>query len=476
VRAADGTLTIRDVPIFVECQRGDHDFDVTWIKSAVSQAMQAELEGYYPPLHVKHHGGGALTDPVRAAGYFRITGTRRITFKGEPKVAVMADLVITDPSVGVDVLQKRLPYRSVEIFDAEKPQLNSLALLDHEAPYLELPMLVIGSVLDNSQVATFKSEQHDWPSNPMLAEPVFFQRGKGGTVLFADEEKADKKDEKAADAPPKKTAPPDKEGGDTGSGAGVPAPGEGKDEQPMDATSGPAATVVQMIEDGTLTIADLAAITAAIDAIRRKAATSANPDSLSGPAKAAVPGGESMSAMDPNKKTEVPSPVEKKDDAGVVVQMAALQGEVTALKAQATERDKLQQRKDDVADALKRLEGRPLGAEPEKMLTKFHADHGAAAFKAYVDGMVTTFAAVPRDMTGDAARFSGSSPANASPAALEYTEFGTEAVEKAANFAREWQIQNERGYTRTSEERYVAINMATLDKRFIIKKKQAVAG
>jgi hypothetical protein len=478
VRAADGTLTIRDVPIFVECKRGDHDFDVTWIKAAVDCAMQAELEGYYPPLHVKHHDKIALTDPVRAAGYFRITGTKRIVFKGEPKIAVLADLVITDATVGVDVLQKRLPYRSVEIFNADKPQLNSLALLDHEAPYLELPMLMVSSIIDNVQVATFKSEQRDWPAELSPTEPVFFAREKGGAIVFEDEpkaDKADKTDKKDEGTPPKKTQPPAKEGGDSGSGAGVPAPGEGKDEQPMDATSGPAATVVQMIEDGTLTIADLAAITAAIDAIRRKAATSANPDSLSGPAKAAVPGGESMSAMEPNKKTDVSTPADKKDETSVV-QMAALQGEVAALKAQGIERDKLQQRKDDVADALKRLDGRPLGAEPEKTLTKFHAEHGAAAFKAYVDSMVTTFAAVPRERGSDAANFAGGMPANASPAALEYTEFGTEAVEKATNFAREWQIQNEKGFVRTSEERYIAINMAGVDKRFVIKKKVAVTG
>lgn len=482
VRAADGTLTIRDVPIFVECKRGDHDFDVTWIKSAVSQAMQAELEGYYPPLHVKHHVV-ALNDPVRAAGYFRITGTKRITFKGEPKVAVLADLVVTDPAVGIDILSKRLPYRSVEIFDAKKPQLNSLALLDHEAPFLELPMLSVSSVLDHSQVATFQSEQHEWPSSPLLAEPVFFQRGKGGAIMFADDAKADeKKDDTKDDAKddkdggtPKKTQPPAKEGGDSGSGAGLPAPGEGKDDQPMDATSGPAATVVQMIEDGTLTIADLAAITAAIDAIRRKASSSANPDSLSGPAKAAVPGGESMSAMDPIKKTDVPVPADKQGDT-INVRMAAQEGEIVALKAQMTERDKVQQRKDDVADALKRLDGRPLGAEPEKMLIKFHADHGAPAFKAYVDRMVETFAAVPRDRTGDAANFAGGTPADASSAALEYTEFGTEAVTKATNFAREWAIQHEKGWTRMSEERYLAINMAMSDKRFVIKKKAAVTG
>ena len=39
----DGVLVIHNVPIFVECQRGEHNFDKNWISQAVAKAMQATI-------------------------------------------------------------------------------------------------------------------------------------------------------------------------------------------------------------------------------------------------------------------------------------------------------------------------------------------------------------------------------------------------------------------------------------------------
>lgn len=170
-RDAQGILTIHRVPIFVECSRDEHQFDASWISQAVNRANRAAAEGYFPPLHIRHHEAG---QEVRPAGYFKIVGTSPIQFKGAMRVAVLADLVVTDPAVQDEVLAKRLPYRSVEIFDADEPNLDSLALLDHEAPYLELPMLMVSQVDQSAR------------GEPALAFQRLSKRGRGVDQVLCD--------------------------------------------------------------------------------------------------------------------------------------------------------------------------------------------------------------------------------------------------------------------------------------------------
>ena len=140
-------LIVHRVPIFCECERPDHDisFDRDWIGQAVEAAKRGESEGYLPPLHVVHHGSG---EPVRRAGMFRVTGTGSIQLHGTPRLAIFADLIVTDPAAIEDVLAGRLPYRSVEIFKRDVAKIDTLALLEHEAPYLELPLLMISKLRD----------------------------------------------------------------------------------------------------------------------------------------------------------------------------------------------------------------------------------------------------------------------------------------------------------------------------------------
>lgn len=436
-RAEDGTLTIHRVPIFVECTRGDFVADAEWLSKAVAHARQSELEGYYAPLHVRHHDGES---DVRAAGYFRVLGTEPITFKGRRRLAILADLVVTCPMVQEEVLSKRLPYRSVEIFNVEQPAIDSLALLDHEAPYLELPMLMVGAIEgegalrgDNAPAFAYAKIPNPWAESRKLDEaPVVacFRRGNAAHLFFEGTDDMTK--------PTNDDAKPD------GAATGV-KPDDATDPKAVQMADGPDGggdgegdgeggisvdAIVKAIADGSISVADMDKILEAIEAQRGGAA----PEADDTPAPAAAPGGEAMSKRE-----------------------AELSGRVLALEARDKARSETERRKSDVAAAMKRLEGRPLGADLETKLETFHKAHGAEAFAAHVDSIAKTFATFSG---GDRNADDFASQNRGAPeVAMKFQKDGAEAVERATRFAREHAELVSRGLTRMSVERYVEINM-----------------
>jgi hypothetical protein len=464
-RSSDGTLTIHDVPIFVTCKRGEKDFDTDWIHAAVDKAKQSEREGYMPPLHIRHHEPEtAATNAVRAAGYFHITGTQTITFKGRQRLAVMADLIITDPKVQEEVLAKRLPYRSVEIFDVNEPAIDGLALLDHEAPFLELPMLMVSEVgRDASRGVTHGTFRASWLVDAQLQDsPVVacFRRGDHAYMLFREEPMADKTKTKAKAKPEPKTETrsddkdtvtvfadddgekkDDKKPFEKGEGGGDDKGGDGEEEGGNGYGDEQIAAIVQAIQSGAISVRDQQTIMAALQGQQQQMQPQQQ-QPMGAPAP--VPGQQVM----------------KKETDDVGERFAALKGENDGLKARLDEVEALQRRKDQVAEAMKRLEDRPLGADLETKLVAFHKEHGAKAFATYVDHLAQAVGVLPGD-NGKGEAFKGQS-ANVPEVAMRYQDAGTDAAEKAATFCREWTELRERGLTRQSEERYVEINMARL--------------
>ena len=451
-RNAKGHLVIENVPIFVECKRGETNFSDEWIAAAVRKAKQAELEGYMPPLHIRHHEAGA---DVASAGYFRIRGASVITFKGKTRTAVFADLVVTHPGVELDVLAARLPYRSVEIFDVDDPAINSLALLDHEPPYLELPMLMVDEPAEMPRAegelavptsgtlvrvadATFR--------NPWQAEGyakgeqvvACFRRGHSAHLFLEDTDsmsvkknttpaaKPTHKAAKFADdkEPEEKMADDEKDGEDMAEGEG------GLD---VDA-------VCSAISDGSITVAQMEQIKAAIVAqMSEVGAEEEEPEEAPAAAPAPTPG----EAMKNTPKTSA--------------QFAALHGKIDAQAAKIEAMEREASRKVAVADALTRLEGRALGSDPEAKFAKRFDELGAEGFKLYVDDFAATFG-VLSGADGKASAFASQSR-NIPEAALAYTEQGTEAVEKATKFAAEHTELSDHRLTRTSVDAYVRSNM-----------------
>jgi hypothetical protein len=199
--------------------------------------------------------------------------------------------------------------------------------------------------------------------------------------------------------------------------------------------------VVKAIKDGSISVADMDAIMAAIEEQKSTATSEETPEDEAAPA--AMPGVESM---------------KDNSDKELLKTVAHLKGENEALKGRLDEMDAEAKRKADVAEALKLLEGRPLGADVEEKLVAFHTKHGAEAFQDYVASMTKTFAQVPRNGDTALANFA-SHTAGVPSIAMKYQTHGTEAVGFAAGFAAQWDQLKARGHVRVDKKRYVDLHM-----------------
>lgn len=140
---ADGTWNVRGVPVFAEHERFGHSFDAAWISNAVSRATELYSDGYLAPLHVGHHP----SLKVERAGWFKPTRVETRAFAGRPPVAVMfADLLSVPANVYSRLRAGGLPYCSVEVLREgfDEPEIKSLALLEHEAPFFAFPLITVG--------------------------------------------------------------------------------------------------------------------------------------------------------------------------------------------------------------------------------------------------------------------------------------------------------------------------------------------
>ena len=193
-QAKDGTWTIFEVPVFAVHvdKRGGKPlaFTLDWLKAALEKGKTRHAEGYYPPLHISHHGAEG---EVEAAGKIRFTEIRPHAHGGEKIPTLFADLVGVRPDVYQRIRKGELSYRSVEILDVDSPEIDSLALLDSEVPYFRFPLLKIGSE---------KRAQR----SPALA---YSAAGRRASVLFSfegpdmkKEEELDQEPEMVEESPP----------------------------------------------------------------------------------------------------------------------------------------------------------------------------------------------------------------------------------------------------------------------------------
>tara|TARA_R110000744_G_scaffold101427_2_gene195491 strand:+ start:23 stop:1435 length:1413 start_codon:yes stop_codon:yes gene_type:complete len=447
VTKTDGKTIFHRVPIFAECSRGDLTFGADWIAGAVAEAKQQERDGYLPPLHTRHHEPATdHTNAVEGVGVFRIVDASPFSFKGTRITAIFADLIVTDDHAAEQIENMKYPYRSVEIFDPEgSPKINGLALLDHEAPYLELPMLFAGEVDDkretNGGVAsaitpTFSLNYACNPGDPMLWSS---RRGKRAALLFKfpDEEQM----QNTNNNPSVPTNFTDDNGDDKK--PEYMEDGDDKKDENMEGEEGglDVAAVCEAIKSGDISIADMDSLLEAIQAQRSEPEAEDENGEEEEAAPAPAPGAEIM-----------------KGSGNVATNFARIQGENEALKARLDARDADDKRHSDVGVAMKRLEGKPLGSDLEVRLTAFHknAKGNAVLFKAYVDSMASTAGALPVDSNGENFSAHPTTPKSA----MAFQALGGEAVDKATTFAR--QYAQLKGGIRASEAAYVRVNMAHL--------------
>ncbi len=147
VIARDGTATVLNVPIFCEfvvtAEGKEVRLTKQWMLAALRAAQERERDDdYLPPLHINHHDTGRDVDP---AGWYRLRDVRLAEYEGELLWTMFADLIVHGEIYESKVRRSRLPYRSVEIHDVRKAEIDSLALMADEVPFYRLQLLTIGS-------------------------------------------------------------------------------------------------------------------------------------------------------------------------------------------------------------------------------------------------------------------------------------------------------------------------------------------
>jgi hypothetical protein len=370
----------------------------------------------------------AMNDSVRRAGWFEVTGVRPITLAGKRRNAIFADLHFTDQWAAEEAMQAQLPYRSIEIFNITKPpSIDGLALLEHEAPFLRLPMLM-PSVVDDQTTeggvagATFADSWSMDARQNDYGVVACLRQGKKATLLFRHENKPMTK---------KMTPKPEDVAAEKAKQAALFAEHSDDDkdkDKNLEEGEGEGegidwGAVAKAIASGTVMQKDLDAV---LEAIQQQGGEKEPAEVQVAPA--AVPGGEAMAAKAGGSLLE--------KLVGLAAENVKMRADITAIEG-ATSRGK------NVAVALKRLEGRALGdpAVLEAELNEFH-DLGPKAFKMYVDRLAKNNGVLP-DEKDDA---DGTTLKGASELALTFSDKGKAAVEYATGLEKqhEWMTKNTR--------------------------------
>ena len=175
-----GLFKVFNIPIMAEVPQGQKEnrnkIGPKWMKAAVKRAaLRWKQDKYKAPLHVEHHGGGADTSP---AGFIMPHSVKQMRYEGKPVWAIFADLEV-HPHILQEIQAKELPFRSVEIFDWAKPEINSMALLRSEVPFFRFDLLELGEEV--SPVERFASQV------PLQACRAFAH---GNSILFSFQDRA----------------------------------------------------------------------------------------------------------------------------------------------------------------------------------------------------------------------------------------------------------------------------------------------
>lgn len=146
VHAPDGTVRVPGVPIFGENVRVSPQGDLSifgprWLRGAIQKDTLRRSEGYYAPLHFGHHEPGIVREP---AGHIELESVGLRWYCGEPTWVLFGSMVFKDTR-RFQKAREQYPYRSVEISHEMPDEVNSLALLDTEAPYFRFPNLTFSA-------------------------------------------------------------------------------------------------------------------------------------------------------------------------------------------------------------------------------------------------------------------------------------------------------------------------------------------
>lgn len=456
-----GHLYVFDVPIFAECAIGEETFDAAWIEDSFENTLARNASGYWPPMHVRHHGDAEDNEgPVLAAGDFAVSRVGPLNLEGVPVQTVFATLRFTDPTQAMRAEQGQLQWRSIEITpnDLEKRCLSSVALLDHEPPWLKFPNLRLAMEPLGSSIET-------QPGNAKIddAQGVTFRelllgskgpRASGRDCLaFAFSERH----------PMPKHTPKPTPKGITKPAASAADP---KEDEAMNAAE-EAASFDQLLEAITTKSISLDQMERLLAALQ-----SAMEKDPSDDAGGEGPGGEAAPTAGTAAEDEEEDESKKRSLAGVaasskraakpsapnVRDVAAAEARATAAEIRAEVLEQSTAREKAVEGGLLRFRGKPMGARLRERLENAYDRVGREGFPAYLDDLAAM-------QLGAGARASeartGINPAGEAPEeALAYSVLGNAAVDRALLKCAEYDQLKANGLTRRSREAYVRTALA----------------
>lgn len=154
----DGTFDIKDVPVFASIpagvKRNTTAIGKEWQDKAVLRNKEREREGYLPPVHV-YHSDDTNAKPIYS-GKLRLHTVRQAWYQGELVWMTFGDLIGVPSAIfNARIKPGFMPYRSVEIHNWEKSEIDSLALMDTDVPFFRMPMTTIGRVVKRGEAEMF---------------------------------------------------------------------------------------------------------------------------------------------------------------------------------------------------------------------------------------------------------------------------------------------------------------------------------
>lgn len=195
---ADGTWTIHDAPIFATHRdwRDGRVVDESWLRSALARAeARYAQDAYLPPIHVRHHGDEGVTP----AGRFQLKRIEPIAYEGKLRPFVLADLTVSEPVLR-EIESGKIQYASVEIQRPNgPPEIDSLALLDHDPPFFR-KTLRVERAGETAPVQAYRVGRSERPAlayrSAASGDAVLYPFRLYGGVAMADEKPTDKPEEK----------------------------------------------------------------------------------------------------------------------------------------------------------------------------------------------------------------------------------------------------------------------------------------
>lgn len=203
----NGNWDMFDVPSFAEHVRvmGDGrilkvDKEFQEISVAESQRKLKEDKTLMPlkVRHRAHHGG---QHPPEFAGFHILQRVGLFKINGKEVWTTFADYININPWVYKQIKNLELPYRSAEMSDPDKPQIDAIALLDVEPSFFDMELTGVGEEFPNelepmgdcamAEVAGFSKTKESvfrYKEGPAVC---YRRSGNQTMVLFKFEEKSE---------------------------------------------------------------------------------------------------------------------------------------------------------------------------------------------------------------------------------------------------------------------------------------------